>query len=290
MAKGKRKQVKATKQDTDICFVIMPFGGYFDQYYNDIYCTAITRSGMTPKRADDLYRPSNIVQDIWGYTKKAKIILADLSTKNPNVFYELGLAHAIAKPAILITETMDDVPFDLRSLRILEYDKNKPNWGDKLMLSIEAAIKETLKSPNETIPSAFLETTTNLTPKVTKREKDIIELKQEIEILKREIRSRNYIGNPNVIVSDDDDDIISPNKAFMKPLQPSPALAKIVGSKPLPRTEIAKKFWAYIQEHNLQDKKNKRMINTNASLLPIFGDKNQVSMFEMAKLLSKHLA
>ena len=79
------------------------------------------------------------------------------------------------------------------------------------------------------------------------------------------------------------------NAAFMKPLQPDAALAAVVGSKPLPRTEVVKKLWAYIKKNNLQDKKNKRNINADAFLKVVFGGKAQVSMFEMTKLVSKHL-
>jgi len=195
----KKPITKTNTVDTDkeICFVIMPFGGWFDKYYEDIYCPAIIAAGMSPRRADDLYRPSNIVQDIWTYTKKAKMILADLSNKNPNVFYELGLAHALAKPAILITQTIDDIPFDLRSLRIIDYDKNLPNWGETLGESIEKAIKETLESPNETIPTAFLETTGVSKTKVSKEELELLELRQEMENLKKEVRTRSYSSRPN---------------------------------------------------------------------------------------------
>lgn len=80
-----------------------------------------------------------------------------------------------------------------------------------------------------------------------------------------------------------------PNAAFMKPLSPSADLAAVVGSKALPRTEVVKKLWAYIKSHKLQDKVNRRNINADAKLKPIFGGKNQVSMFDLAKLLSKHL-
>ena len=79
------------------------------------------------------------------------------------------------------------------------------------------------------------------------------------------------------------------NKAFMKPLQPSDALAEVVGSKALPRTEVTKKLWQYIKKHKLQDTKNRRMINADAALKTIFGGKKQVSMFEMTKLVGKHL-
>ena len=78
------------------------------------------------------------------------------------------------------------------------------------------------------------------------------------------------------------------NAAFMKPLQPSDALAKVVGSKTIPRTQVVKKLWEYIKRHDLQDKKNRRNVNADANLKPIFG-KAQVSMFEMTKLVSKHL-
>ncbi len=80
-----------------------------------------------------------------------------------------------------------------------------------------------------------------------------------------------------------------PNAAFMKPLTPSSSLAEVIGSKAIPRTEMIKKIWAYIRKNGLQDKKNKRMINADAKLKVVFGGKNQVSMFELAKILSKHV-
>jgi chromatin remodeling complex protein RSC6 len=80
-----------------------------------------------------------------------------------------------------------------------------------------------------------------------------------------------------------------PNAAFMKPVQPSDKLAEVVGSKPIPRTEVTKKLWAYIKKNGLQDKKNKRMIKADDALKAVFGGKAQVNMFEMTKLVSKHL-
>jgi len=79
------------------------------------------------------------------------------------------------------------------------------------------------------------------------------------------------------------------NAAFMKPVTPSATLAEIVGSKPIPRTEVTKKLWAYIKKNGLQDKTNKRMIKADAALKPVFGGKATVNMFEMTKLVSKHL-
>ncbi len=80
-----------------------------------------------------------------------------------------------------------------------------------------------------------------------------------------------------------------PNAAFMKPLTPSPALAAVVGAKALPRTQVVKKLWQYIRTHKLQDSNNRRNINADSKLRPIFG-KGTVSMFEMTKLVSKHLS
>jgi upstream activation factor subunit UAF30 len=80
-----------------------------------------------------------------------------------------------------------------------------------------------------------------------------------------------------------------PNASFMKPLTPSADLAVVVGAKPIPRTEVVKKIWAYIKKNNLQDKKNRRNINADANLKKVFSGKATVSMFEMTKYVSKHL-
>ena len=80
-----------------------------------------------------------------------------------------------------------------------------------------------------------------------------------------------------------------PNAAFMKPMQPDEALAKVVGDKPLPRTEVTKKIWAYIKKNGLQDAKKRICINADEKLLPLFGGRKQVTMFEMTKLVNGHL-
>jgi len=80
-----------------------------------------------------------------------------------------------------------------------------------------------------------------------------------------------------------------PNAAFMKPVTPSAALSEVIGNKPMPRTEVTKKLWGYIKKNGLQDPKNKRMIKADDALKPVFGGKATVNMFEMTKLVSKHL-
>lgn len=102
---SRRVPIKHLSTDTvrNICFVIMPFGGWSDDYFSSIYHPAITEAGLKAHRADDLFRPSAIVSDIWAFIKISKVLLADLTAKNPNVFYELGLAHALAKPVVLVS-------------------------------------------------------------------------------------------------------------------------------------------------------------------------------------------
>jgi chromatin remodeling complex protein RSC6 len=80
-----------------------------------------------------------------------------------------------------------------------------------------------------------------------------------------------------------------PNPSFMKPMTPDSALAAVVGSSPMPRTEVTKKLWAYIKRNGLQDRVNRRMINADDKLRPVFGGRSQVTMFEMTKLVNSHL-
>ena len=81
----------------------------------------------------------------------------------------------------------------------------------------------------------------------------------------------------------------APNPAFMRPMQPDEALGAVVGNNPMPRTEITKKLWGYIKRNSLQDAKERRMINADDKLKPVFGGKGKVSMFEMTKLVNKHI-
>jgi upstream activation factor subunit UAF30 len=81
----------------------------------------------------------------------------------------------------------------------------------------------------------------------------------------------------------------TPNAAFMRPVQPDATVAEVVGAKPIPRTEVTKRLWAYIKKNGLQDKTNRRMINADVALKAVFGGKSSVNMFEMTKLVNKHL-
>jgi hypothetical protein len=91
------------------CFVIMPFGPPFDRYFKNVFVPAIEDAGLQAIRADSIFLPSAIMQDIWRFVNEARVLVADLTGRNPNVFYELGLAHALQKPVILVTNNFDDV-------------------------------------------------------------------------------------------------------------------------------------------------------------------------------------
>ena len=113
-----------------LAFVIMPFDDEFAPVYNDFIKPTLSEIGYEVKRADDIENQRNIINDIVERIYNSSLIVADLTTTNPNVFYELGLAHAFTKPVILITQSIDEVPFDLRSQRLLEYNVHFAKIGD----------------------------------------------------------------------------------------------------------------------------------------------------------------
>lgn len=139
----------------ETCFVISPFGEPFDTYFEAVIKPSIESNGLFAVRGDSLYRPTTIVDDIWSEINAATILVAELTGRSPNVFYELGLAHAISKPVVLLSQSIDDVPFDLRSIRVILYDKDHPEWGDRLKQALIRSIKEVLNSPGSAIPSTF---------------------------------------------------------------------------------------------------------------------------------------
>src|SRR3989339_809278 len=131
-ARRKRKGSKGRPKKIDSVFIIMPFGEWFDSYYEDIYKKAVEKTNLNPHRLDDSPSPVVLVKEMFENTKSAKIILADLTGNNPNVCYELGLAHGLNKPTILITDSTANIPFDVSAFRVILYDKNVPDWGEKL--------------------------------------------------------------------------------------------------------------------------------------------------------------
>jgi hypothetical protein len=169
--------------DAKACFVIMPFGQPFDRYYLNIFVPAITAVGLKPLRADSIFSPSTIMADVWQFTRQAVVVLADVTGKNPNVFYELGLAHAAGKPVVIVTNGLEDVPFDLKGLRVIEYDKQDESWGTTLKENIIAAIKATLDDPERAVPAIFLD------HQVSKSAKEIDPISLQLRQIYDELRA-----------------------------------------------------------------------------------------------------
>lgn len=149
---GKEKRIR---EFLDTCFVMMPFGGWFDRYYQEVYVPAIKEAGLEPVRADELFSTGSVVEQIWEQIGKAKVLLADLTDKNPNVFYELGLAHAATKPVVFTAARIEDIPFDLRHLRVIVYETKEPEWAPKLRRLVTEYLRTTVKEPAKSIPHPF---------------------------------------------------------------------------------------------------------------------------------------
>jgi|SRR5208283_3587171 len=149
------KREEGVREFLDTCFVMMPFGQWNDLYYKEIYIPAIKEAGFEPVRGDEIFSSGSVVEQIWEQVDKAKVLLADLTGKNPNVFYELGLAHADRKPVVFTSGSLDDVPFDLRHLRVIIYDNREPDWNLKLKTNITAYLKSAKTEPDRSIPQPF---------------------------------------------------------------------------------------------------------------------------------------
>jgi DNA-binding Lrp family transcriptional regulator len=132
------------KVDPKLCFVLMPFDEIFKPVYDQIIKVTVEKTGLKCKRADDIFGTNPIIDDIWEYINKAKIIIADLTNKNPNVFYEIGISHALEKRVVLLTQKIEDVPFDLRHIRCVTY-KDDAKGREKLGESLFETLKNLLE-------------------------------------------------------------------------------------------------------------------------------------------------
>lgn len=130
----------------------MPFATPLGSYYTSIYEPAIRKAGLNPKRADDdIYGTGKIIDQIWAGINSARVLVAELTNRNPNVLYELGLAHALKKPVVLVSSNENDVPFDVKHVRVIYYDVSDPFWGSKLIDKVAENILSALKNPTEAV-------------------------------------------------------------------------------------------------------------------------------------------
>lgn len=125
--------------DPQLCFVLMPFAPKLQPVYEDHIKPTVEAAGLVCQRADDIAGTNSITWDIWERINRARFLIADLTDQNANVFYELGLAHALSKDVILLTQSMTFVPFDLRALRCIPYD-----FTPRGVMKLQSTLKETL--------------------------------------------------------------------------------------------------------------------------------------------------
>lgn len=152
----KKLEKNAGVVEGDTCFVMMPFANPVGSYYEKIYEKAIIKAGLRPVRADnEIFSTGKIIDQVWEGINNAKVLVAELTNRNPNVFYELGLAHALEKPVVLVSSNDNDVPFDLKHIRVIYYDVTDPFWGQKLMDKVAENILSALQSPQEAIFKNF---------------------------------------------------------------------------------------------------------------------------------------
>lgn len=134
--------------ESDYCFVLMPFSEEHDLqrvFAEHVKAVIETRCGLRCERADDIYGISGVMQSVWEGINRARLIVAELTGRNPNVFYELGIAHTLGKPVIMLTQSMDFVPFDLRHLRCIVYNY-KPNDIKRFEMALERTVRTVLSS------------------------------------------------------------------------------------------------------------------------------------------------
>ena len=122
-------------------FVVMPFREDLRPVWEDHIRNAVTTVGLTVARADDFFTADSVVADVWNAIFSASAIIADCTGRNPNVFYEIGVAHVLGRPVVLITQSSDDVPFDLRHIRFIEYE-----YTPRGMELFEQRLAETLRT------------------------------------------------------------------------------------------------------------------------------------------------
>lgn len=148
----KRLEKAVTVEASATCFVMQPFAAPFGDYYEKLYKPAIEKAGLGPVRADaDIFGTGKIMDQVWRGINAAQVLVAELTSRNPNVFYELGMAHALEKPVVLVSSNEEDVPFDLHHIRVIYYDKSDPFWGSKLIEKVAENILSAIRNPEEAI-------------------------------------------------------------------------------------------------------------------------------------------
>jgi hypothetical protein len=144
--------VKTMTNNEPSCFAIVPFKAPFSDYYKNIYQPAIATAGLKPIRGDDFTTITPVMDDIWESIVNCQICVADLSQNNPNVMFEVGLAMAIDKPIVFMTQALSELPFDLKTNRVIEYHPSPdPKWEERLKQTLTATIQNLVQQKVEVL-------------------------------------------------------------------------------------------------------------------------------------------
>lgn len=134
--------VRPSGQGKISCFIVMPFSLEWSDDVHRVLSSVCKALTVQPMRGDDVFKPSDILVDIWQSINVADFVIADISGRNPNVLYELGIAHTLAKPVLIISKDAGDIPIDLSTRRVIIYGQNEDRWREQLELKVTSAIQE----------------------------------------------------------------------------------------------------------------------------------------------------
>lgn len=180
------------------CFVIMPFAENYLEVYKEVYKPVCKANGLDCWRVDEISKPGSITRDIIEGLIEADIVIADLTSKNPNVFYELGIAHSVGNKTIMTAQSTDDIPFDIGNYRVIVYEQSITG-SKKLYANLERAIQDLLKAFDQT-NNPFQEVAAG---KLKLGQKRKVPISKYIDFAALPWQSRDYLKENNILYVED---------------------------------------------------------------------------------------
>lgn len=184
------------------CFVLMPFAAQYTEVYTEVYKPVCAANDLACWRVDEIARPGSITRDIVEGIVDAAVIIADLTSQNPNVFYELGISHAVGNKTIMTSQSLADVPFDIRSYRVLVYEQNITGCR-KLAADLDQALKELLAAMDRT-SNPVQEVVASRSSIGLKRRTPLVKYVDVVNLPKP---MRDWLAANNIVYADDVADI-----------------------------------------------------------------------------------
>lgn len=180
------------------CFVLMPFDPKYMEIHTEVYRPICAENGLDCWRADEIARPGSITRDIVEGIVDAEVVIADLTGQNPNVFYELGISHAVGNKTIMTSQSLSDVPFDVRSYRVLIYEQTLTGCR-KLASNLDKALKELLAALDRT-SNPVQEVVTSRSPLKLRRKTPLVKY---VDLMNLPKRMRDWLHDNGIIYAED---------------------------------------------------------------------------------------